>query len=139
MGEIDDAIERADRESFIRQPPKTLKGKIGYLLKQLGSAKAVAQEIGVTADSVNCYRRGAHKQARADVAAKIDDAVWARWQPQVLKRWQRRAAPSSGITVETRPGSCTPRPSVRPTTDSWGASPCTSPPACISRTVVDAL
>ncbi|MFD9436144.1 telomere-protecting terminal protein Tpg [Streptomyces sp. NPDC060002] len=102
MGEIDDAIERADRESFTRVPPKTLKGQIGYLLRQLGSAKAVAREIGVTADSVNRYRRGARKHARADVAAKIDDAVRQRWQPQVRKRRQKRAAASGGITVETR-------------------------------------
>ncbi|MDQ0904745.1 DNA-binding transcriptional regulator YdaS (Cro superfamily) [Streptomyces canus] len=101
-GEIGDAIERADRESFTRQPPKTLKGQIGYLIKQLGSAKAVAQEIGVTADSVNRYRRGARKHARKDVAAKIDDAVRQRWQPQVRKRRQRKAATTGGITVETR-------------------------------------
>ncbi|MEW1854688.1 telomere-protecting terminal protein Tpg, partial [Streptomyces albidoflavus] len=102
MGEIEDAIERADRESFTRQPPKTLKGQIGYLLKQMGSAKAVAQELGVTADSVNRYRRGARKHARADVASKINDAVRQRWQPQVRKRRQKQAATSGGITVETR-------------------------------------
>ncbi|MEE1735424.1 XRE family transcriptional regulator [Streptomyces sp. BE147] len=102
MGEIEDAIERADREAFTREPPKTLKGQIGYLLKQMGSAKAVAQELGVTADSVNRYRRGARKHARADVAAKIDDAVRARWQPMVRKRRQRQAAATGGITVETR-------------------------------------
>ncbi|MER5260399.1 XRE family transcriptional regulator [Streptomyces sp. NPDC002855] len=100
--EIEDAIERADRESFTRQPPKTLKGQIGYLLKQMGSAKAVAQELGVTADSVNRYRRGARKHARADVAAKLDAAVRSRWQPQVRKRRQKQAATSGGITVETR-------------------------------------
>lgn len=102
MGEIDDAIERADRESFTRQPPKTLKGQIGYLLKQLGSAKAVARELGVTPDSVNRYRRGARKHPRADVATKINDAVRRRWQPQVRKRRQKQAAASGGITVETR-------------------------------------
>ncbi|MEU2856706.1 telomere-protecting terminal protein Tpg [Streptomyces syringium] len=102
MGEIEDAIERADREAFTREPPKTLKGQIGYLIKQFGSAKAVAQEIGVTADSVNRYRRGARKNARTDVAAKIDDAVRARWQPQVRKRRRKQAAASTGITVETR-------------------------------------
>ncbi|PJN32547.1 DNA-binding protein [Streptomyces sp. CB02613] len=102
MGEIEDAIERADREAFTRQPPKTLKRQIGYLLKQMGSAKAVAAELGVTADSVNRYRRGARKHARADVAAKIDDAVRTRWQPQVRKRRQRQAAATGGITVETR-------------------------------------
>ncbi|MEV5567937.1 XRE family transcriptional regulator [Streptomyces sp. NPDC052196] len=102
MGEIEDAIERADREAFTKDPPKTLKGQIGFLLKQLGSAKAVAQELGVTADSVNRYRRGARKHARADVASKIDDAVKARWQPLVRKRRQKQAATSGGITVETR-------------------------------------
>ncbi|MFF7357180.1 telomere-protecting terminal protein Tpg [Streptomyces filipinensis] len=100
--EIHDAIERADREAFTKEPPKTLKGQIGYLLKQLGSAKAVAQEIGVTADSVNRYRRGARKHPRADVAAKIDEAVRQRWQPLVRKRRQRQAATTGGITVETR-------------------------------------
>ncbi|MCZ1011862.1 telomere-protecting terminal protein Tpg [Streptomyces lydicus] len=102
MGKIEDAIERADQESFTRQPPKTLKGQISYLIRQLGSAKAVAQEIGVTADSVNRYRRGARKHARADVAAKIDDGVRQRWQPQVRRRRQRQAATATGITVETR-------------------------------------
>ncbi|MFE4915519.1 telomere-protecting terminal protein Tpg [Streptomyces sp. NPDC056652] len=102
MGEIDDAIERADQESFTRQPPKTLKGQIGFLLKQMGSAKAVAQELGVTADSVNRYRRGARKHARPDVAAKLDDAVRQRWQPQVRRRRQKQAATATGITVETR-------------------------------------
>ncbi|MFE3581396.1 telomere-protecting terminal protein Tpg [Streptomyces vinaceus] len=102
MGEIDDAIERADREAFTKDPPKTLKGQIGYLIKQFGSAKAVAAELGVTADSVNRYRRGARKHARPDVAAKIDDAVKQRWQPMVRKRRQKKAATTGGITVETR-------------------------------------
>ncbi|WP_299542466.1 telomere-protecting terminal protein Tpg [uncultured Streptomyces sp.] len=101
-GEIEDAIERAGREAFTRQPPKTLKGQIGYLIKQFGSAKAVAAELGVTADSVNRYRRGARKHARADVAAKIDNAVRRRWQPQVRRRRQKQAAATTGITVETR-------------------------------------
>ncbi|MFE2556562.1 telomere-protecting terminal protein Tpg [Streptomyces sp. NPDC059352] len=102
MGEIDDAIERADREAFTKDPPKTLKGQIGYLIKQFGSAKAVAAELGVTADSVNRYRRGARKHARPDVAAKIDDAVRQRWQPMVRKRRRKKAATTGGITVETR-------------------------------------
>ncbi|MFD8255183.1 telomere-protecting terminal protein Tpg [Streptomyces werraensis] len=101
-GEIEDAIERADREAFTKEPPKTLKGQISFLIKQFGSAKAVAAEIGVTADSVNRYRRGARKHARADVAAKIDDAVRKRWQPLVRKRRHKQAATSTGITVETR-------------------------------------
>ncbi|MFP1629835.1 telomere-protecting terminal protein Tpg [Streptomyces sp. 5K101] len=100
--EIHDAIERADRESFTREPPKTLKGQIGYLLKQLGSAKAVAAELGVTADSVNRYRRGARKHPPKDIQQRIDAAVRSRWQPLVRKRRQRQAATTGGITVETR-------------------------------------
>ncbi|GAA2938672.1 telomere-protecting terminal protein Tpg [Streptomyces enissocaesilis] len=102
MGEIQDAIERADREAFTRQPPKTLKGQINYLLKQMGSAKAVAAELGITADSVNRYRRGARKHPPKGIAAKIDDAVRSRWQPQVRKRRRKQAAATGGITVETR-------------------------------------
>jgi DNA-binding transcriptional regulator YdaS (Cro superfamily) len=101
-GEIEDAIERANREAFTKEPPKTLKSQIRFLIKQFGSAKAVAAELGVTADSVNRYRRGARKHAGADVAAKIDDAVQQRWQPLVRKRRQKQAATSTGITVETR-------------------------------------
>ncbi|QNA70569.1 helix-turn-helix transcriptional regulator [Streptomyces sp. So13.3] len=102
MGEIEAAIERADREAFTRQPPKTLPARINYLLKQLGTAKAVAQELGITADSVNRYRRGARKNPPKDIAAKIDNAVRQRWQPQVRKRRQRQAAATTGVTVETR-------------------------------------
>ncbi|MEV4868566.1 telomere-protecting terminal protein Tpg [Streptomyces syringium] len=102
MGEIEDALERADRESFTREPPKTLQGRINFLMKQLKSAKAVAAELGITADSVNRYRRGARKNPPKDITAKIDAAVRSRWQPQVRKRRRKQAAASTGITVETR-------------------------------------
>ncbi|MEU7566884.1 telomere-protecting terminal protein Tpg [Streptomyces fradiae] len=101
MGEIDDAIERADREGFTRRPPKTLRGQVGYLVRQLGSARAVARELGVTADSVNRYRRGA-RTPRADIAERITEAVRARWQPRVRRRRREQAASTTGITVETR-------------------------------------
>ncbi|WP_406172012.1 XRE family transcriptional regulator [Streptomyces canus] len=94
------------RRRAVRAPPGSgnpaRQVQIGYLIRQLGSAKAVAQELGVTADSVNRYRRGARKHARADVAAKINDAVRQRWQPTVRKRRQQQAATTGGITVETR-------------------------------------
>jgi DNA-binding transcriptional regulator YdaS (Cro superfamily) len=102
VGEIEDAIERADQEGFTREPPKTLQGRINYLLRTLGTAKAVAAELGVTADSVNRYRRGARKHPPQDIASRIDAAVRTRWQPQVRKRRRRQAATTTGITVETR-------------------------------------
>lgn len=102
MGDIEDAIERADREGFTREPPRTLKGRIGFLLRQLKTAKAVAAELGVTADSVNRYRRGARKHPPQDIADRIDAAVRARWQPQVRRRRREQAATTTGITIETR-------------------------------------
>ncbi|MCZ4103820.1 telomere-protecting terminal protein Tpg, partial [Streptomyces sp. H39-C1] len=59
------------------------------------------QELGITADSVNRYRRGARKNPPKDIAAKIDNAVRSRWQPQVRKRRRQQAA-VTGVTVETR-------------------------------------
>ncbi|MEU7027948.1 XRE family transcriptional regulator [Streptomyces sp. NPDC046275] len=102
MGEIDDAIERADRESFTRQPPKTLQARINFLMKQLRTTKAVAQEIGVSQRSVERYRKGERKHPPQAIAERIDAAVRARWQPQVRRRRRKQAATTGGITVETR-------------------------------------
>ncbi|MFF5303461.1 MULTISPECIES: telomere-protecting terminal protein Tpg [unclassified Streptomyces] len=102
MGEIEDAIERAGREAFTRQPPTTLKGQISYLMKQLKTAGAVAAELGITADSVNRYRRGARKHPPRHIQERIDAAVRSRWQPLIRKRRRQKAAATDGITVETR-------------------------------------
>ncbi|MDX5567603.1 XRE family transcriptional regulator [Streptomyces sp. ID05-04B] len=102
MGEIDDAIERADREAFTRQPPKTLQARINFLIKQLKTTKAVAAELGVSQRSVERYRKGERKHPPKAIEDRIDDAVRQRWQPQVRKRRQKQAATTRGITVETR-------------------------------------
>ncbi|MFF7755615.1 telomere-protecting terminal protein Tpg [Streptomyces sp. NPDC007971] len=102
MGEIDDAIERADREGFTRQPPKTLQARINFLMKQLRTTKAVAQEIRVSQRSVERYRKGERKHPPKAIAERIDAAVRARWQPQVRRRRRKQAATTTGITVETR-------------------------------------
>ncbi|MCX4721980.1 XRE family transcriptional regulator [Streptomyces virginiae] len=102
MGDIDDALERADREAFTREPPKTLKGRINFLIKQLKTTKAVAAALGVSQRSVERYRKGERKTPPKAIADRIDTAVRARWQPQVRKRRRKQAAVSGGITVETR-------------------------------------
>ncbi|MDO0939304.1 XRE family transcriptional regulator [Streptomyces sp. DG2A-72] len=102
MAEIEDAIERADREAFTRQPPKTLQARINFLMKQLKTTKAVAQEIGVSQRSVERYRKGERKHPPKAIAERIEDAVRQRWQPQVRRRRRKQAATTTGITVETR-------------------------------------
>ncbi|MGW7328361.1 telomere-protecting terminal protein Tpg [Streptomyces sp. NPDC054840] len=102
MGDIDDALDRADREGFTREPPKTLKGQINFLVRQLKSTKAVAEALGVSQRSVERYRKGDRKTPPKAVADRIDTAVRARWQPVVRGRRRKEAATSTGITVETR-------------------------------------
>ncbi|MFJ6486691.1 MULTISPECIES: telomere-protecting terminal protein Tpg [unclassified Streptomyces] len=102
MGEIEDAIGRADQEAFTKDPPKTLKGRINFLLKQLKSTRAVAAELGVSQRSVERYRKGDRKTPPKAVADRIEGAVRARWQPVVRGRRRKEAATSTGITVETR-------------------------------------
>ncbi|MEU9166081.1 XRE family transcriptional regulator [Streptomyces sp. NPDC048424] len=102
MGDIDEAIERADRESFTREPPKTLKGRINFLMGKLKTTKAVAAELGVSQRSVERYRTGDRKAPPKAITDRIDAAVRDRWQPGVRNRRRKQAAATSGITVETR-------------------------------------
>ncbi|WP_230193493.1 telomere-protecting terminal protein Tpg [Streptomyces coriariae] len=102
MAAIDDAIERADREAFTRQPPKSLQARINFLMKQLKTTKAVAAALGVSQRSVERYRKGERKHPPKAIANRIDDEVRQRWQPLVRKRRQKQAATTGGVTVETR-------------------------------------
>lgn len=140
MQEIENAIERADQEAFTREPPKTLQGRINFLLRRLGSAKAVAAELGITADSVNRYRRGARKHPPKDIAARIDRAVRTRWQPRVRGRRRQQAAGTGGITVETRAAfgyraarGSTDEQAYGSTAEGWGSTSMSSPAATRSR------
>ncbi|MCQ0025588.1 XRE family transcriptional regulator [Streptomyces somaliensis DSM 40738] len=102
MGEIEDAIERADQETFTRQPPKSLKARVNFLVRRMKTTKAVAAEIGVSQRSVERYRTGERKHPPKDIADRIEAAVRARWQPKVRGRRREQAATATGITVETR-------------------------------------
>ncbi|MFJ7593011.1 telomere-protecting terminal protein Tpg [Streptomyces sp. NPDC097617] len=102
MGDIDDALERAGREAFTREPPKTLKARINFLMSRLKTTKAVAAELGITQRSVERYRKGDRKVPPKAIADRIDDVVRSRWQPVVRNRRRKQAAARTGITVETR-------------------------------------
>ncbi|MFE7927491.1 telomere-protecting terminal protein Tpg [Streptomyces sp. NPDC057456] len=102
MGDIDDALDRAGQEAFTKEPPKTIKGRVGFLMRRLGTTRAVAAEIGVTQRAVERYITGQRKNPPRDVAARIDAAVRTRWQPRVRSRARKQAAATTGITIETR-------------------------------------
>ncbi|MCX4808521.1 XRE family transcriptional regulator [Streptomyces sp. NBC_01214] len=102
MRDIDDALDRADREGFTCEPPKTLKGRINFSVRQLKSTKVVAEALGVSQRSVECYRKGGRKPPPKAIAARIDTAVRARWQPVVRGRRRKQAAASTANTVQAR-------------------------------------
>lgn len=106
MGDLDDALERADREAvaFTRRPPKGLKARINFLMGQA----EIDQRRGRRARRQPALGR-APPHRRAQEAAqgdhrpdRIDAAVRAGWQPQVRGRRRQQAATRAGITVETR-------------------------------------
>ncbi|MFF4353835.1 telomere-protecting terminal protein Tpg [Streptomyces sp. NPDC001530] len=99
---INEAVDRAGEEAFTREPPKTLKGRINFLLGKLKTTRAVAQELGITQRSVERYRTGERKHPPKAIADRIEAAVRARWQPKVRDRRRRQAAATTGITVEAR-------------------------------------
>ncbi|MFE7778526.1 telomere-protecting terminal protein Tpg [Streptomyces sp. NPDC057445] len=102
MTDIHEALERADRETFTREPPKSVQARVRFLLGKLRTTRAVAGLLGVTQRSVERYLRGERKNPPKAIADRIDAEVRSRWQPQVRKRRRREAATSTGITVETR-------------------------------------
>ncbi|GLF94879.1 telomere-protecting terminal protein Tpg [Streptomyces yaizuensis] len=102
MGDIDDALVRADQVLFTREPPKGTQARVRFLLGRLRTTKAVAEAIGVTRRSVERYLSGERKTPPAPIADRIEKEVRARWQPRVRERRRREAAARTGITVETR-------------------------------------
>ncbi|MDK0524873.1 XRE family transcriptional regulator [Streptomyces sp. ML-6] len=97
-----DAIERTAQEAFTAAPPKSLQAQVNFLVKQLKTTKAVAAELGISQRSVERYRKGQRKNPPKNIAARIETAVRARWQPRIRQRAKKRAATSTGITIETR-------------------------------------
>jgi transcriptional regulator with XRE-family HTH domain len=100
--DVHDALDRAEREVFTREPPKSVQARVNFLLGKLKTTKAVAEAIGVSQRSVERYLKGERKKPPKDIADRIDAEVRARWQPQVRKRRRQQAATHTGITVETR-------------------------------------
>ncbi|SOD63058.1 hypothetical protein SAMN06297387_108221 [Streptomyces zhaozhouensis] len=91
----------ARAEAFTREPPKSLRDRISYLIRELGSVRAVAAEIGVTAGSVNRYRRGAHRNPPPAVTARVEVAVRAVGSPGCARPplLARRSSPTASTTT----------------------------------------
>ncbi|UQA90783.1 telomere-protecting terminal protein Tpg [Streptomyces halobius] len=102
MGDIDEALDRADCETFAREPPKSTQKRVEFLLRKLKTTRAVAEVLSVSQRSVERYLKGQRKKPPKPIADRIDTEVRRRWQPRVRERRRRQAAATTGITIETR-------------------------------------
>ncbi|POX52017.1 DNA-binding protein [Streptomyces sp. Ru71] len=103
MGDIDDALDRADAEHITKPPPKTPAAQIRLLLKaEKGSTKAVARRLGISQRQVERYLSGQARHPRPALREALAREVAKEWQPRVRKRARQRAATATGITIETR-------------------------------------
>ncbi|MEU5921271.1 XRE family transcriptional regulator [Streptomyces sp. NPDC047141] len=97
-----DGLEAAVQKAFTRPAPKSAGAQMRYLVKQLKGTRAVAQMLRVSQRTVERYVKNEIKKPRADLAARLEREVKARWQPQIRARARARAASTGGIVIDTR-------------------------------------
>lgn len=102
MSAFGDGLDKAVQKAFTRPAPKTAGAQMRYLVKQYKGTGAVAQMLRVSQRTVERYVKGQIKRPRADLAARLDHAVKARWQPQIRAKAKARAASTGGIVIDTR-------------------------------------
>ncbi|MFC4494799.1 telomere-protecting terminal protein Tpg [Streptomyces ovatisporus] len=103
MGVISDSLDQATENVSTRPLPKSAGARMRFLVQRArGSTRAVAQALGVSQRTVERYVNDTFKRPRPQLAARLDAEVRRQWQPRVKSRAARRAATSTGITVEAR-------------------------------------
>ncbi|WP_411137977.1 telomere-protecting terminal protein Tpg [Streptomyces sp. C10] len=103
MGIFGDSLEKAEAATATRPIPKSAGAQMRFLVKQhKGSTKAVAQLLGISQRTVERYVKNEIKRPRKELAARMQREVRQRWQPKVRQEARRRAAQTTGITIETR-------------------------------------
>ncbi|MFD9329880.1 telomere-protecting terminal protein Tpg [Streptomyces sp. NPDC060065] len=102
MSILGDGLDAAVQKSFTRPAPKNAGTQMRYLVKQLKRTKAVAELLGISQRQVERYVAGQAKTPRADLAARLEREVKARWQPQIRAKAREKAASTGGIVIDTR-------------------------------------
>jgi transcriptional regulator with XRE-family HTH domain len=102
MGIVGDSLDRAGEAGFTRPVPRTARGQMQFLVRTLRGTRAVAALLGVSQRTVERYVKGQLRTPRPELATRLADETRRRWQPRVRERARRRAATSTGITIETR-------------------------------------
>lgn len=103
VGEIDEALERAEFEHVTKPPPKSAPARMRLLVRaEKGSTKAVARRLGISQRQVERYVAGQARHPRPAHQAAPEREVAKVRQPRVRARARRQAATATGITIETR-------------------------------------
>lgn len=103
MGVIGDSLDQATQNVTTRPAPKSAGARMRFLVKRAsGSTKAVAQALGITQRTVERYVNDTFKRPRPELAARLEAEVRRQWQPLVKRRAAKKAATSTGITIEAR-------------------------------------
>ncbi|MFF8798286.1 telomere-protecting terminal protein Tpg [Streptomyces globisporus] len=102
MSLIGDGLDKAVQKAFTRPTPKSAGAQMRYLVKQLGSTRAVARMLRVSQRTVERYVKNQIKKPRPDLAGRLDREVKARWQPQIRAKAKAKAASTDGIIIDTR-------------------------------------
>ncbi|MFF9512163.1 telomere-protecting terminal protein Tpg [Streptomyces sp. NPDC014724] len=102
MSVFGDGLDAAVQKAFTRPAPKSAPAQMRYLVKQLKSTKAVAQMLRISQRTVERYVKDQIKKPRPDLAARLENEVKKRWQPQIRAQARRKAATTGGIVIDTR-------------------------------------
>ncbi|MGW3041784.1 telomere-protecting terminal protein Tpg [Kitasatospora sp. NPDC001159] len=101
MEEITDAIDRAAPEHFTQSLPKSAQAQMRALVKAAkGDKKAVAASLGVDPNTVRRYLKGERKHPRSALREALVRELQKVWQPGIRRQARKKAATSTGITVE---------------------------------------
>jgi hypothetical protein len=102
MSLFGDGLDAAVHKAFTRPAPKSAGPQMRYLVKQLKATKAVAELLGMSQRQVERYVKDEAKHPRKELAARLENEVKARWQPQIRAQAKQTAATTGGIVIDTR-------------------------------------
>ncbi|MFI1488039.1 telomere-protecting terminal protein Tpg [Streptomyces sp. NPDC020747] len=101
MSLFGDGLDAAVQKAFTRPAPKSAGAQMRYLVKQLGHQGGCPDAAGLSAHR-GAVREDQIKKPRADLVARLEREVKARWQPQIRAKARERAATTGGIVIDTR-------------------------------------
>jgi hypothetical protein len=102
MSLFGNGLDAAVQKAFTRPVPKSAGAQMRYLVKHLKGTKAVAQMLRISQRTVERYVKDQIKKPRPELAARLENEVKKRWQPQIRAQARQKAATTGGIVIDTR-------------------------------------